>query len=69
MAAPIRCRSLLKGTLLYGNEAAATGSGTLAMTGAIGTGSMVLAIVATLMIVGGLTALVIRRRKLKGMRP
>lgn len=54
---------------MYGNEAAATGSGTLAMTGAIGTGSMVLAIVATLMIVGGLTALVIRRRKLKGMRP
>lgn len=54
---------------MYGNETAigVTG-GTLAATG-ISAGSTILAIIAGIMIVGGLVLTLIRRRRLRGQRP
>lgn len=54
---------------MYGNETAiGTAGGTLAVTG-ISTGSMVLAFVASTMIVSGLVLMLVRGRRLKGQRP
>lgn len=53
---------------MYGNEATIGTGGVLAATG-IGTGSMILAVVAIVMVASGLIMMFVRRRKLKGNRP
>lgn len=54
---------------MYGNEIAAGTGGTLAMTGALATGSIILAVVAAAMLIGGFTLLMVRRHRLRGQRP
>ena len=54
----------------YGAAAhGAAGTGTLAVTGAVSTGSMILGVVAAAMLIASAVLLIVHRRRRQGARP